>query len=632
MKKTKQEELLQILTQSTDWISSSSLATLMGVSQRTIRNYVNAINSNALADIESSKSGYKLNKKVPASIDKEPLMDERIYFIMSKLLACPTGVSVFDLSEGLSVSESTIINICMPKIKNIILPFNLTIQSQNYDFFLNGSERDKRKMIGYLVTHNNYGYFTSGDTLEKIFPNFNIKDLMKNLYKLFDQSTLFINNFAMNNLLIHILIILIRVNSNDRLTAFEKKEEPDFLANFKQKKDIIELADRIHQYFEDHFSIKIPEKDYQQIILLIFLSTNYDVNSLKSIIDTSFISSIEQMVTQVSQRYTIDPFDQEFISQLTLHMYNARERSQFDLSYPNPIAKEVKREYAPIYDMAVYFAHLFSKKYAVTLSESEIAFITFHFGAYLENNQNYQASISCIIIVEDYLNLSKTIVQQIEKKFQQDLAIRQVMSLNQFMVSKPECDLLISIVDVPIQHPHIVTISPIITNKNFIDIQNELDYLNERKKMSRAGKYLRSWFNEAIYFRNIQLDSPTEYIQFMGEKCLENHFIQPNFIEDVLLRESVSSTAFTDCLAVPHTISQHAEVSFICVIHNDVPLQWTNNKVNFILMIGITQSDMKYFNDAFNLLIEFFLTPDNQIKLLGTKNFSDFVNTLLPIS
>lgn len=80
MKKTKQEELLQILTQSTDWISSSSLATLMGVSQRTIRNYVNAINSNALADIESSKSGYKLNKKVPASIDKEPLMDERIYF------------------------------------------------------------------------------------------------------------------------------------------------------------------------------------------------------------------------------------------------------------------------------------------------------------------------------------------------------------------------------------------------------------------------------------------------------------------------------------------------------------------------------------------------------------------------
>ncbi|MFR3685764.1 MAG: PTS sugar transporter subunit IIA, partial [Enterococcus sp.] len=91
-------------------------------------------------------------------------------------------------------------------------------------------------------------------------------------------------------------------------------------------------------------------------------------------------------------------------------------------------------------------------------------------------------------------------------------------------------------------------------------------------------------------------------------------------------------TAFTDCLAVPHTIGQHAEVSFICVIHNDVPLQWTNNKVNFILMIGITQNDMKYFNDAFNLLIEFFLSPDNQIKLLSTKNFSDFVNTLLPMN
>ncbi len=630
MKTSRQDELLQILNQATDWISTDSLATLMGVSQRTVRNYVTFINHEKLADIESSKSGYRLNKKVSTSIDKQPLIDERIYFIMSKLLSSSNGVSVFELSEGLAVSESTIVNICFPKIKQLILPFNLTIQSQNYDYYLNGSERDKRKMIGYLVTHNNYGYFTSGDTLEKLFPDFDIKELMKKLYTLFDQSKLFINNFAMNNLLIHILIILIRVKSNAGLTNVEKSKEPDFLANYNQRNEIIELANNIHTYFNDKFSIDIPERDYQQMILLIFLSTNYDVDTLKSIIDQSFIFSIEKMVAQVAQRYNIEQFDQEFLSQLTLHMYHARERSQFDLSYPNPIAKEIKREYAPIYDMAVYFAHLFSNKYTITLSESEIAFITFHFGAYLENNQNYQSSTSCIIIVEDYLNLSKTIVQQIDRKFQNELVIRQVMSLNQFMMSKTECDLIISTVKIPIHHPHIVTISPLITNKNFVDIRNELDRLHDKKKMDRAGKLLTTWFNRNLYFRNVKLASPTEYIQFMGKRCLENHFIQQSFIEDVLLRESVSSTAFTDCLAIPHTISQHSETSFICVIHNDIPIQWTSNKVNFILMIGIAQNDMKYFHEGFNLLIEFFLTPANQIKLLKTDNFNDFVNTLLP--
>lgn len=145
-------------------------------------------------------------------------------------------------------------------------------------------------------------------------------------------------------------------------------------------------------------------------------------------------------------------FNQEFISQLTLHMYNAKERSQFNLSYPNPIAEQIKSEYAPIYDMAVYFSHIFSKKYNITLSESEIAFITFHFGAYLENNQNHQSAFTCIIIVEDYLNFQKNIVQQIEKNFRNELIIRQVMSSIQYWVLKPDCDLLISTLDIPSYH------------------------------------------------------------------------------------------------------------------------------------------------------------------------------------
>ena len=75
----------------------------------------------------------------------------------------------------------------------------------------------------------------------------------------------------------------------------------------------------------------------------------------------------------------------------------------------------------------------------------------------------------------------------------------------------------------------------------------------------------------------------------MGERCLEHGYVKEAFIEDVILREGVSSTAFTDALAMPHAIRQYAERSFICVIHNSMPIHWGRKHVHFIFMVGITR-------------------------------------------
>lgn len=626
MKKDKQNLLLELLNQNDDWMSSESLAKLLHVTPRTVRNYVKQIREEMLINIEASKNGYRLKETVSSGFIKDSQIDERIYFIMSKLLSSPNGISVFELAEELLVSESTILNSSIPKIKKIILPFNLAILTKNYNIFLKGSESDKRKMIGYLVTHNNYGFFMSKDTLEKIFPAFDIDNLMTNLYNLFEDSALFINNYAMNNLLIHILIILIRVSSNEQLTTLKDKNNiEELLSSFPQKNEIIKLANNIYDYFNNCFNIDIPEKDYLQIILLIFLSVNYDIENLNSIIDHSFIANMRELIFQVSHRYNIEIFSQEFISQLTLHMYNAKERSQFNISYPNPFSQEVKEEYALIYDMAVYFAHIFSEKYFITLSENEIAFIAFHFGAYLENNLNYQSAVTCIIIVEDYLNFSKVIYQQIKNNFHNEMIIKQVMSLNQYIKIKPKCDLLISMFNVPLEHTHKIIIKPIITNNDLTVIRSELEVILQKKKIEHARTFLRNCFYEKLYFRNIHLDSSSTYIRFMGNECLKNNFIQSKFIEDVLLRESLSSTAFADFLAIPHTLNQYADSSFICVVHNDLPITWNKNKINFILLIGVAQSDMQYFNDAFNILTELFLSPDKQIELLKTNNIRELI-------
>ena len=95
-------------------------------------------------------------------------------------------------------------------------------------------------------------------------------------------------------------------------------------------------------------------------------------------------------------------------------------------------------------------------------------------------------------------------------------------------------------------------------------------------------------------------------------------------------RESFSSTAFTDILAVPHAISHYAERSFICVVHNNAPIQWGGRAVHFVLLIGITETDMKHFKAAFDLIVELFSHSERTIELLKTNSFEDFCDFIAP--
>ena len=115
----------------------------------------------------------------------------------------------------------------------------------------------------------------------------------------------------------------------------------------------------------------------------------------------------------------------------------------------------------------------------------------------------------------------------------------------------------------------------------------------------------------------------------MGALCLDEGVIGPEFVEDVKLRERVSSTAFIEGLALPHSINQFAEESFVCVVHNDTPIPWGRNDVNVIMMVGLTRSDMRQFRTAFGIIIERFSSADTLARILRSDGFHEFVTALV---
>jgi transcriptional antiterminator/mannitol/fructose-specific phosphotransferase system IIA component (Ntr-type) len=629
MKSDKQTDLINILKDSTKRISCESLSKLLNVSERTVRSYIKEINDNGSFVIDSNRDGYQIVSSGKLQDKNMSDAEDRIYHVLSDLLTAKDGFNVFDEADSLSVSSSTIINTVIPQIKKMISEYSLTVESTKYQYVLNGSEQNKRKLIGHLVASSNYGFFTSSDTLEQLFPGFDVHGVMQKLYDTCQNSRLFLNNFALNNLLIHVLIILIRLESDDDLSGNDNNEaSKQLIAEFKDSNEIIALADQISSGFAESYNIHIPETDYQQILMLIALSVDHGETNLESVLSQEFIDNVIMILNDVSKRYNTPSFSHEFALQFALHMYQAVQRSTFRLSYPNPIGPQIKKDYAPVYDMAVYFAHRFAGIYHIELSEDEIAFIAFHIGAYQENNRQNSERISCILVVESYHNFARQLIQDIESNFQDSILIVDVISMSRYLQNTPQCDLLLTTIPLSNPQSNQILINPILTRQNISTVRNKIEELTAEKEQNNARDFLHHLLHKELYFRNVALSTKTDYINFMGRKCIENGYVQPEFIQDVLLRESVSSTAFTDALAVPHAISQYADRSFICVVHDDKAINWGTKEIHFILMIGIAEQDMKYFKSAFDLIVDLFYSAERTQEIIKTDTFEEFSEKL----
>ena len=623
MKADKKNALLRILSRSEEGCRTSMLANMLGISERTVRNYVREINEDGQAVILSSRDGYRL-KDSNYNLTETPTENEaRVWRVLSDLLTSKVGINAFDEADELYVSASTITNTIIPQIKSLVREYSLRVESQKYQFFLRGSELNKRRLIGSIANNNSYGFFNTRDALEQLFPNQDIPGIMQKLYGLCQEARLYLNDFAMNNLLIHLLVILIRLGSKDDL---EEKAVPalELLANLQNRDQIVGLANRIAETFARDYGIRIPERDYQQILALIALSAEHDLTDIQALVSQDFIDDVVKLLDRVSHRYCTPEFNNEFVQQFSLHMYYAQRRCAFRISYPNPIGAQFKRDYAPVYDMAVFFAHLFAQRFHVEFNEDEIAFIAFHFGSFLKSTKQNQSYISCAVIVESYHTISKRLVDELSTTFSDRILVTEVLDINRYLRRSPECDLVITTLPLPDSAHRTIQVNPILTKQNLARLREELDDIDTEREHAQTRDFLRQMFHKELYFRNIEKKSAEEYIRFLGGRCLENGYVTGEFIEDVLRRESFSSTVFTDVLAVPHAISCYAERSFICVVHNDTPLSWSGRMIHFILLVGISEQDMKHFKAAFDLVIELFSSPERTMELLKTDSFEEF--------
>ncbi|EQJ38601.1 PRD domain protein [Clostridioides difficile P23] len=630
MKTSKKELFLNFIKTQHDWIDSSTLANYLNVSTRSIRKYVNEINSTG-EFILSSKKGYKVNlnnncqTKVDSSENISP--DNRLNLILKELIVNSNGINIFDLSEELFVSPATIEGDIV-KANKFIGSYNLKIKQSKFLLKLIGNESAKRKLMSSIIFKETGSDFLSLFDVQKIYQEYNLTKLKENIIYILKKYNLFINEYAINNILLHLMITIDRIKKNNYIESVE-------VVNYIDNNNDISISRDISNFLESEYNLTLTSAELYYLVFQLTNKTtvlNYhemDTKSLPNYIDEHFVKLTKKIIKNVYDLYFIDLSDDEFVVKFTLHVKNLISRAKNNQVLRNQIPQKLKDSYPLIYDISVYICNQIQILENIEIDEDEISYISLHVGSFFDRQKLLEDKILCALITPNYYDLQFKIVRDLEKRFNESIEIIQIFSDTHNLDFDNKVDMVITTLPISDRCPiPFVYVNPYLNRKDYDNIQSKFIQIKDRKNILTVQNHLEMYFSESLFMKNIYLDSAKDYIKFMGNILYKNKYVKPNYIDDVLIREKMSSTAFNNNVAIPHSMKMDALKTGVCLIVNDKPVKWGEEKVQIIAMIPINEKEKEKFNYIFESFIEILSEWNNVKELTKADNYSSFMNRI----
>lgn len=627
---TKQTAILSFLYEHSEWVSASTLSQHLGISSRQLRNYIQNMNSESDRPpvIISSPKGYKIvpeeyesrlqsSESDPSGLPKYRRMD-----ILSRLLRNPTGYDIYDLAESLFVSEPTI-EADISAIRRWLESFELNIKRNRSSIQLIGKETDKRRMMRMILNRNANNFVIENNLF--FMHSHNILQLQNQIKEILHRHKITINDYSLQYITIHVIISVERISLECRMIE-EKIGMPEV------KKCYFDAAFEIGNLLENLYYIQygIEEVYYLERLLdsnASFMDTSKVTSSnLGTFVEQEYIDITTRALKHIDDLFFTGNFDEDFFNIFALHIKNLFLRSDKNYAIHNPLKDKIKTTYPLIHDMSVYIAQLLELEYSIKINEDEITYIAFHLGTSFY--KLYEDKVTATLLYADYHNQEKNILTMLEQNFGDRMSVKYAVSISNFIQNAYHTDLIISTVEIKLPQPSII-INPFPLKADMEKIRHEIEKQQQMKKKEFFINHILNFFDEKLFKKNMSVPDYWELISQLCQNVIDLEYAKPRFLNDVLDREKMSSTAYFE-MAVPHALSQRVNRSFISVVLQETPIRWNygEENVKVVFLIGIHKKDRRVFSQFYDYLVEMFTEPKNINQLVKSTDYNDFIDTM----
>lgn len=615
-----------------DYLTSSRLGEVFNVSSRTIKNDLEALKdySKQFSFLEISTKKGKGTHLVVKDLDKlnqfisslktknfNKNFDDknlRIKRIILYLLTKNQHLSKYNLQEKFFVSESTLYH-DIQQAKKLVQKYNLNLVNyKNQGYKIIGKEENKRECIlneslfkiTFDDSRNNMGHieFTT--------------QLTENITRTIDKYEYSISDFLLQNLLMHITLMLERIENNYVINELSSNLE-----------DIIDIEKTIEYKISEEILYNYINKDvvnngglqYEIYYLAInLLSKNEFKNN--SIISEEVYKFIDSAFAKIKLMFGVD-FTQEidFKNAIALHVAPLLTRIKLNMQLKSKLSTEIKQSFPVATNIASYLSQLIYETFQLQANDDEISYLTSYFNYGLQRFSVYEKQKNVLLISS--LRYSETMLL---KDRILDWFKNQVSNIT---ISDPRRSV-----------PNITDYDAILTTENELSkykgsavkvnvFPNDQDFMKINLAINGFDSLhsIISKFSKELTFKG-KVRSKKEIIDVLCNLAKDKFNLDDELKENIYSREEQGDTYFGHYIAMPHPLTPTTNQSFVALGLLDEPIEWGNNELaKLVILVSIEKNNPKAFQ-LWHYLSSLVTNKDMVLDLYNNLTYEKFISQL----
>ncbi|MET0885858.1 MAG: PRD domain-containing protein [Mycetocola sp.] len=629
MTRERQDRILTYLSRASAWVTAGELADVLGVTPRSIRSYVTAVKSRAAPHtvVEAGPNGYRIDadgyaafrsKAAPGSSETPR---DRLYGIVRRLVDSPDGLNVFDLAESLYVSESTVES-DLARVRMLLSEAELSLTRRGSTVALEGTELARRRLLSRMFREETDRGMIELEAIQREFSSQSLSAFKTDVIDMLSDRGYLLNDYGIDNVLLHIAIAVDRVSKNQRVPEPERANT--------EPADGIPAA--LSALITTHFGVPLGAAD---IDYLAYLITTRAARRTEDVADSGYLNQadldvVRTIVLNAGEEYLVDLSDEDFITRLTLHVQNLLRRAHEHSYSRNPLARSIKTSYPMIYELAVYIASRLQTHGDVEINDDEIAYIAMHVGAHLQQRSRSDDLLRGVLVCPNYYDMHLLLRDRVTLMLGDAIEVVRVVTRSDVSWADLDADIVLTTIEPPVPDESIVVIQPFFTEGDADRVRQVVSRVRRVHRRALIKDEVLQYFDASLFVRNAGAKDEAGMIRQLGELMVARGIIDEAYVDGAIERERMSSTAFTDSLAVPHAMAMTARSTSIAIAVNESSMPWGENRVNVVAFIAFSASERASFQRVFDQFVEVFSErKDVQRIVKKSVDFGSFIDELV---
>lgn len=650
----RQKKILTLLLTSKEWITGAEIARRLGITDRTVRKDIRDINEELKkypnCYIESIRgTGYLLrtadrdalfNRMEGGSSSETPRA--RIAHLALEILESEDPISLEDLEDEFFISRTTL-EAAIRQINDTSTAKGVgaVIRHRKNAVQAECTEREKRELMRSFLfitkedmgrkMQDEYGFLNAGD----------IRRIMGKVRGVLVKHKLKVTDRDMTEIVLWLYI------QKQRLLSGEVLREQEGAG--REEKTIPEtiriLSEEMTKSMQEGTELLYPKEEIVEFAeylgnIRLMKEERFTKKEIMNMVEPCYIVIVEELLNDIKSRFMIDfTQDEALFADLVMHIRFSIRTSGGTVSQEASLLDTIKDRYPFVFELSTYIFGRIWDVLGIEMDEVQLGYVAAHLGAALERLENTDTGSDFKIAVCSNMSMGivRLLMAKLHSVYRGQISIAgpyPLYEMEDMMKGQPGLILTTYLYGVFDELPvPVIPISPMLESADIQAINEKIKSLKQKTVVLSLEQGIEQYFERELFFPGMEMESREEVLEFLSSKIVEKGYAPTNLLEDIMERERIAPTTFSNYMAMPHPIHMCAYKTVIAVATLKKGVVWGKQKqvVRLVFLLIVRSKDMKYISGFFDITAKLVTRKKKVQTLLETEDFEKFIGELVPM-